>query len=317
MSHVFRVHFNHKYYHRKRTKVIQGPKAESSETKKAKLLARRNERISLSSYSDQFGVSYPIADFLNHPMGIESMLNTRALQRFEQLTPSTYRESTLFSLLRCYLQKIQLLNFEVAPILDLSVTPTSDACIVEMLSCKFEGSEILEEQNKHFSAFMRNHIRWNENCPEPFLDVDVEVTILLEVYTMPFVMLPISAVETPGNFNNVIYFFLFLHCTGSCKLWLTDWFHYSSNNSFKIIRLGQKLNLDFLKRLLPSLNTRMVVNRLLEPSAEHDVDVDGEGEGIGDHVSRRFTLCIQLAVKASDGPHTVRTDNAAETHQYP
>ncbi|XP_031504327.1 uncharacterized protein LOC116266946 [Nymphaea colorata] len=174
----------------KRTKVIQGPKAESSETKKAKLLARKKERISLSSYSDQFGVSYPIADFLNHRMGIESMLNTRALQRFEQLTPSTYR---------CYLQKIQLLNFEVAPILDLSVTPTSDACIVEMLSCKFEGSKILEEQNKHFSAFMRNHIRWNENCPEPFLDVDVEVTILLQVYTMPFVMLPISAVETPGN----------------------------------------------------------------------------------------------------------------------
>ncbi|CAN6444926.1 unnamed protein product [Victoria cruziana] len=160
----------------KNTKVIQGPKAKTSEPKKAKLLARKTERVSLSSYIDKFGVAYPIADFLNHPMGISSMLNTGALQRYEQLTPNTYR---------CSLQKIHLLNFEVAPVLDLSVTPTSDDCIVEMLSCKV--------------TFMRNHIRWNENCPEPFLDIDVEVAVLLEVYTMPFVMLPISAVETPGN----------------------------------------------------------------------------------------------------------------------
>lgn len=97
MSHVFCVQFDHKYYHRKNTKVIQGPKAKTSEPKKAKLLARKTERVSLSSYIDKFGVAYPIADFLNHPMGIASMLNTGALQRYEQLTPNTYRSFSSLS----------------------------------------------------------------------------------------------------------------------------------------------------------------------------------------------------------------------------
>lgn len=42
----------------------------------------------------------------------------------------------VFSLCRCKLPPIQLLNFEVAPVLDLEVSPASEWCTVELLSCK-------------------------------------------------------------------------------------------------------------------------------------------------------------------------------------
>ncbi|KAF9616787.1 hypothetical protein IFM89_032340 [Coptis chinensis] len=100
--------------------------------------------------------------------------------------------------IRCILPKVQLLNFEVAPMLDLRVTPTSEDCIVEMLSCKFEGSDVVERQNDRFSASMRNHITWSEDG-ERYLDIDVKLNISLEVYTRPFTYLPTSAIEKPGN----------------------------------------------------------------------------------------------------------------------
>lgn len=100
---------------------------------------------------------------------------------------------------RCTLPRVQLINFEVAPVLDLRVTPTDEDCVVELLSCKFEGSEVMESQNDHFSASMRNRITWDTNDSDQFLDVDVKINLTLEIYTRPFTMLPVSAVEGPGN----------------------------------------------------------------------------------------------------------------------
>ncbi|GFQ08370.1 hypothetical protein PHJA_002981000 [Phtheirospermum japonicum] len=68
-----------------------------------------------------------------------------------------------------------------------------------MLSCKFEGSKMMERQNKHFSAFMRNNIKWESFGSEQFLNVDVKLNLVLEIYTRPFTLLPVSAVEGPGN----------------------------------------------------------------------------------------------------------------------
>lgn len=80
---------------------------------------------------------------------------------------------------RCTLPKLRLFNFEAAPVIDLRVTPTNERCLVELLSCnvtfnpefysiltkfimvsylcvayhmQFEGSDILERQNDHFSG---------------------------------------------------------------------------------------------------------------------------------------------------------------------
>ncbi|PSS11767.1 Maltose-6'-phosphate glucosidase [Actinidia chinensis var. chinensis] len=63
----------------------------------------------------------------------------------------------------------------------------------------FEGSEVVERQNYHFSASMRYRITWDTSNSEPFLDVDIKLNLTLEVFTQPFTMLPISAVEGPVN----------------------------------------------------------------------------------------------------------------------
>ncbi|XP_074344869.1 uncharacterized protein LOC141683952 isoform X2 [Apium graveolens] len=166
--------------------VVQLYKARlsSDAVKRANLSSRKRERIKLPNYDDISNTkdAFHIREFLSHPSGIESMLNTSALQSYYSIDSNTYR---------CILPRLQLLNFEVAPELDLQVTPTTKNCLVEMLSCKFEGSEIVERQNEHFSASMTNTITWDTRDSDSYLNVDI--------YTKPFSLLPVSAVETPGN----------------------------------------------------------------------------------------------------------------------
>lgn len=110
---------------RRRIERVGACKTNMSErkTKKANLRAAKRERILLPICDD----GYRISEFLSHPFGIQAMLNTKTLQSFESLDANTYR---------CYLPKLQLLNFEAAPVMDLRVTPTEEDCTVEMLSCK-------------------------------------------------------------------------------------------------------------------------------------------------------------------------------------
>ncbi|XP_074276400.1 uncharacterized protein LOC141600117 isoform X2 [Silene latifolia] len=178
---------------RKIVDVIQVIKGDSrnSNVKKALLAAKKKERVKLPNYANarDSGTSH-ISDFFKHPMGIEAMLNVNALEYYIPLDANTYR---------CRLPPVQLLNFEVAPVLDLQVNSITEGCTVELLSCKFEGSEIVESQNKYFTASMKNLIRWGDDGKESFLDVDVRLLISLEIYNRPFNLLPVSAVEGPGN----------------------------------------------------------------------------------------------------------------------
>ncbi|KAL8254366.1 hypothetical protein R6Q59_032587 [Mikania micrantha] len=180
---------------RRRLRVFNcsSEKFTDSKVKKAKLSARKQERIKIPSYNIIDGEGrkvYPIREFLSHPSGIEALLNKHALQSVEQLDTTTYR---------CTLPPLTLLNFEVSPVIDLRVTPTDEDCMVEMLSCKFEGSEVMKQQNEHFSAEMSNYITWSTKTSEPYLAVDVNLDLTLEIYTQPFSFLPTSAVEAPGN----------------------------------------------------------------------------------------------------------------------
>ncbi|CAN1262044.1 hypothetical protein LINPERPRIM_LOCUS11130 [Linum perenne] len=164
----------------------------SDSSKKANLSAARKERVKLDPDSHPNGGGYEISDFLSHSSGIQAILNTKALQSFQALDANTYR---------CLLPKIKLLNFEAAPVLDLRVTPTHEDCTIEMLSCKLQGSEVIEDQNDRFSAFMVNRMTWDTDNLEPFLEVDVKLNLTLEIYTQPFLLLPTSAVEGPGNLH--------------------------------------------------------------------------------------------------------------------
>eukprot|EP00256_Glycine_max_P057614 XP_014625483.1 uncharacterized protein LOC100813897 isoform X4 [Glycine max] len=154
-------------------KVKAATSLNSNAKKKANLFAEKKERIRLPTYNDDLGgKKYHISEFLSQPSGIAAVLNTKALQSFESLDANTYR---------CELPKLQFLNFEAAPLLDLRVTSTDEDCLVEMLSCKFEGSEVVKEQNDHFSAFMRNQMTWGGAGAESFLEVDVKLNLTLEI----------------------------------------------------------------------------------------------------------------------------------------
>lgn len=168
---------------------------EAHETKRgreAKLFAKKKQRLRLAcSDSNQ---SSPLSEFLQHPSGVESVLNRKGLQTFELLEeePDTYR---------CSLHAIEFMSFEVVPVIDVRLTHTTNGCTVEMLSCKFEGSHaMLQQQNEKFSAFMRNEITWDEESDsETCIDFDVCLGVNLQVFTKPFTLLPLSALETPGN----------------------------------------------------------------------------------------------------------------------
>lgn len=99
--------------------------------RRARLSARRRESIRLLDVMpDQGGAAGGIGEFLRHPAGVESLLNTRALQSFAPV------ESDPAGSFRCTLHPMGFLGFQVAPVLDLRVTPTRDDCTVEMLSCR-------------------------------------------------------------------------------------------------------------------------------------------------------------------------------------
>lgn len=163
----------------------------TSRKKIANLCVQRKQRVPLPTHVNNTGMPKPLSEFLRQPAGMESMLNTNALQTHEYVGCNTFR---------CTLPKLEILNFEVAPVVDLSVVANEQECIVEMLSCKFEGSEAVESQNERFSASMRNQLSWDTNSQsDQTLEVNVQLNVSLEVYTLPFTLLPLSAVETPGN----------------------------------------------------------------------------------------------------------------------
>jgi hypothetical protein len=93
--------------------------------RRARLLASRRESVRLPD-----GVSGDgIGAFLRDPAGVESLLNTGALQSFAPggSGPGTFT---------CTLRRIRLLGFEVAPVLDLRVVTAGTDCTIEMLSCR-------------------------------------------------------------------------------------------------------------------------------------------------------------------------------------
>lgn len=170
---VFRAAYITRFFSRRSIGVCKVYKAQlsSDAVKRANLSSRKRERIKLPKYDDISDTkdAFHIREFLSHPSGIESILNTSALQSYYSLDSNTYRQTSpdlLFVLhywlnfcftyisrfdvgfkliaqflmssivCRCILPRLQLLNFEVAPELDLQVTPTSKDCLVKMLSCK-------------------------------------------------------------------------------------------------------------------------------------------------------------------------------------
>lgn len=167
---------------------------EATETKKkiAKLFVEKIRTVPLPTFSDAAGSPQHLRAFLREPEGRQCMLNTKALRKFEDLGDGAFK---------CYLPMMEFLSFEVAPVLELMVDAREDSCQVDLLSCRFEGSDVIRGQNERFAASMRNHLSWSslEHEEQELLHVRVELDVSLEVYTLPFTVLPIAAVESPGT----------------------------------------------------------------------------------------------------------------------
>lgn len=68
-------------------------KAEVQESKgrKAQFIAKRRARTELPRYADDCGRVYQFGEFISHPLGMESILNARAMQSFQNLDSNTFR----------------------------------------------------------------------------------------------------------------------------------------------------------------------------------------------------------------------------------
>ncbi|CAM6090099.1 unnamed protein product [Calypogeia fissa] len=164
--------------------------------KVAKLYVEKRQSVPLPTFQDAAGNPQHLRVFLREPEGMKCMLNTKVLRKYEDVGDGVFK---------CYLPMMEFLSFEVAPVLELQVDAREDGCQVDLLSCKFEGSDLIRSQNEHFSASMKNHLTWSSSSTseeeenEDFLHVQVELDVALEVYTLPFTVLPISTVESPGR----------------------------------------------------------------------------------------------------------------------
>ncbi|XP_024359970.1 uncharacterized protein [Physcomitrium patens] len=156
--------------------------------RRANLFVRKQESVPLVTLTDPSGVPHHLSSFLQQPAGTKSMLNTKALLRYEYVGNDVYR---------CYLPKVVLLNFEVAPIVDLFVAASDKDCRVEMR--QFSRFQSCRGPKQTFFS-LKNHLTWH-GTPEgdQVLNLDTELEVSLEVYTVPFTMLPLSAVEVPGK----------------------------------------------------------------------------------------------------------------------
>jgi len=141
-----------------------------------------------------------LATFLATREGRFAVLNLRNVRKIEQLAPNRFR---------CYVGRLELLGFEVEPVCEFSVESGRSSCALEMSSVQLEGSRIL--QKARFAASMANRLSWGEpqqagasadeqqQQQQQQLALDTTLRVDLEMYTLPFRLMPKGSVERPGS----------------------------------------------------------------------------------------------------------------------
>jgi len=69
-------------------------------------------------------------------------------ERIERVDDSTFR---------CYVYRFRFFALEVCPVLLVRVDEEPDGCCIRLLSCKLEGSPLVEAQNDKFSGKVRSY----------------------------------------------------------------------------------------------------------------------------------------------------------------
>ncbi|KAG2554785.1 uncharacterized protein SYNPCC7002_A1590-like [Panicum virgatum] len=153
----------------------------SSSAPKARFIARRSESVSVQQ------LSRPLAEYMSLPASQYSVLDA---ERIERVDDSTFR---------CYVYRFRFFALEVCPVLLVRVDEEPNGCCIRLLSCKLEGSPLVEAQNDKFSASMVNRVFCSstlQDVQQLTSDTTIEVTIDIP---FPFRVIPVTAIESSGR----------------------------------------------------------------------------------------------------------------------
>lgn len=129
----------------------------------------------------------PLAEYMGLPASQYSVLDA---ERIERVDDSTFR---------CYVYRFRFFALEVCPVLLVRVDEEPNGCCIRLLSCKLEGSPLVEAQNDKFSASMANRVFCNnssDGSQQLTSDATIEVTIDIP---FPFRAIPVEAIESSGR----------------------------------------------------------------------------------------------------------------------
>ncbi|XP_076902153.1 uncharacterized protein LOC143556797 [Bidens hawaiensis] len=157
--------------------------ADSSSVPKARFVARRTESVSVRQ------LERPLLEYMSLPASQYSVLDA---QRIERIDDNTFR---------CYVYKFKFFAFEVCPVLLVRVEEQPNGCLINLVSCKLEGSPIVVAQNDKFDASMVNRISCDKSKSSPSMqeltsDTVIEVSIDIP---FPFRAIPVSTIESSGT----------------------------------------------------------------------------------------------------------------------
>ncbi|XP_039838957.1 uncharacterized protein SYNPCC7002_A1590-like isoform X1 [Panicum virgatum] len=156
----------------------------SSSAPKARFVARRSESVSVQQLARPLA-----AEYMSLPASQYSVLDA---ERIERVDDSTFR---------CYVYRFRFFALEVCPVLLVRVDEEPNGCCIRLLSCKLEGSPLVEAQNDKFSASMVNKVFCNSSLKDSTLqqltsDTTIEVAIDIP---FPFRAIPVQAIESSGT----------------------------------------------------------------------------------------------------------------------
>ncbi|KAG8095674.1 hypothetical protein GUJ93_ZPchr0013g37595 [Zizania palustris] len=154
-----------------------------SSAPKARFVAQRSESTSVQQ------LARPLAEYMSLPASQYSVLDA---ERIERIDESTFR---------CYVYRFRFFALEVCPVLLVRVDEEPNGCCISLLSCKLEGSPVVEAQNDKFSASMVNRVFCNSSMKDSTFqqltsDTTIEVTIDIP---FPFQALPVETIESSGR----------------------------------------------------------------------------------------------------------------------
>jgi hypothetical protein len=129
-----------------------------------------------------------LADYMALPASQYSVLDARKIERIDDKT------------FRCYVGGINFLNFSVEPVITVSVTVEERGCTIRLLSCKLQGSQIVEDVNDKFTAQMTNVVRW-EPTEDPLQKRIVSNTSIEVLVDVPgwMSLVPVGSIEAAGR----------------------------------------------------------------------------------------------------------------------